>query len=144
NSARLNNYLLKKLAEADDTLLEATAQNETISSRQIQKKVKRKGKNISFFQHGAQRVKDKYNKGTFSVARAELSILYNIKEFLNFKDTGSKQIIIQEIKKRRKTRHKKGMNPKTSIMLGIHSFEKDETLYFADVDLAFINKFKSF
>lgn len=144
NSARLNNYLLKKLTEADDTLLEATAQNETISSRQIQKKVNRKGKNISFFQHGAQRVKDKYNNGTFSVARAELSILYNIKEFLNFTDTGSKQSIIQEIKERRKTRHKKGMNPKTSIMFGIQSFERDETLYFAEVDMAFINKFKSF
>ena len=129
NSARLNNYLLKKLAEADDTLLEATAQNEMISSRQIQKKVKRKGKNISFFQHGAERVKDKFNKGTFSVARAELSILYNIKEFLNFTDTGSKQEIIQEIKERRKTRHKKGLNPKTSIMLGVQNFKKNVKLF---------------
>ena len=144
NSARLNNYLLKKLAEADDTLLEATSNNEMVSTKQIQKKVKRKGKNVSFFQHGAQRVKDKYDKGTFSVARSELSILYNIKEFMNLSETGSKQSIIDGIKERRKSRHKKGMNPKTSIMLGIKNLEKDETLYFSDVDMAFINKFKSF
>jgi integrase len=144
NSARLNNYLLKKLAEADDILLESTSSNEMVSTKQIQKKVKRKGKKISFFQHGAQRVKDKYDKGTFSVARSELSILYNIKEFINLKDTGSKQSITDAIKERRKTRHKKGANPKTTIMLGTKSFEKDETLYFADVDMAFINKFKSF
>ena len=75
---------------------------------------------------------------------SELSILYNIKEFLNLSRTDSKQSIIDGIKERRKTRHKKGMNPKTSIMLGIKEFEKDETLYFSDVDLAFINKFKSF
>jgi len=93
NSARLNNYLLKKLAEADDILLESTSSNEMVSTKQIQKKVKRKGKKISFFQHGAQRVKDKYDKGTFSVARSELSILYNIKEFINLKDTGLKQSI---------------------------------------------------
>ncbi len=144
NSARLNNYLLKKLAEADDTLLEATSNNEMVSTKQIQKKVKRKGKNISFFQHGAQRVKDKYNKGTFSVARSELSILYNIKEFLNLNESESKQKITAGIKERRKIRHKKGMNPKTSMMLGIKNFEKDEALYFADVDMAFINRFKSF
>ena len=144
NSARLNNYLLKKLAEADDILLESTSSNEMVSTKQIQKKVKRKGKKISFFQHGAQRVKDKYDKSTFSVARSELSILYNIKEFINLKDTGSKQSITNSIKERRKNRHKKGTNPKTTIMLGIKSFEKDETLYFTDVDMAFINKFKSF
>lgn len=144
NSARLNNYLLKKLAEADDILLESTSSNEMVSTKQIQKKVKRKGKKISFFQHGAQRVKDKYDKGTFSVARSELSILYNIKEFINLKDTGLKQSITDGIKERRKNRHKKGTNPKTTIMLGIKSFEKDETLYFTDVDMAFINKFKSF
>lgn len=144
NSARLNNYLLKKLAEADDILLESTSSNEMVSTKQIQKKVKRKGKKISFFQHGAQRVKDKYDKSTFSVARSELSILYNIKEFINLKDTGSKQSITDGIKERRKIRHKKGTDPKTTIMLGIKSFEKDETLYFTDVDMAFINKFKSF
>lgn len=144
NSARLNNYLLKKLAEADDTLLEATANNEMVSTKQIQKKVKRKGKNISFFQHGAQRVKDKYNKGTFSVARSELSILYNIKEFLSIKESNAKQEIIDGINERRKVRHKKGMNPKASMIIGIKNFEKDESLYFSDVDMAFINRFKSF
>lgn len=144
NSARLNNYLLKKLTEADDALLEATSQDELVTSKQIQKKVKRKGKKISFFQHASERIQNKLNKGTFSVARSELSILYNIKECLNLKPNASKKEIIKDIKERRILRHKKGLDPKTSTQQFINEFKKDESLYFSEIDLSFIKKYKSF
>lgn len=145
NSARLNNYLLKKLTEADDALLEATSNDESVTSKQIQKKVKRKGKKVSFFQHAAERIQTKFDKGTFSVARSELSILYNIKECLKVRNSsGSKQEIIKGIKQRRADRHKKGMNPKTSTQQFINEFKKDESLYFSEMDLSFIKRYKAF
>ncbi|UOY04981.1 site-specific integrase [Muricauda sp. SCSIO 64092] len=144
NSKRLNNFLLKKLTEADDTALEAMSHNDNVSAKHIQKKVQRKGKNISFFQVGSKRVKDKYDTGTFSVARSELSILYNIKEFTNLNEAGSRQSIIDGIKERRQLRHKKGMDPKMGIMDGIKEFANNGSLAFTDIDMAFINRFKSF
>ena len=81
NSTRLNNLLLKKLSEAQSTILDVETNDENLSTQQIQKKVKRTGTNVSFFQLAAERIKNKHNKGTFSVAKAELSILHNIKSF---------------------------------------------------------------
>ncbi|MDC6405199.1 Arm DNA-binding domain-containing protein [Maribacter flavus] len=40
NSARLNNYLLKKLTEVDSIALEADASKEYISSKQIKQNIK--------------------------------------------------------------------------------------------------------
>lgn len=145
NSARLNNYLLKKLTEADDALLEATSNDESVTSKQIQKKVKRKGKKVSFFQHAAERIQTKFDKGTFSVARSELSILYNIKECLKVKtSSSSKKDVIAGIKERRALRHKKGMNPKTSTQHFINEFKTDESLFFSEIDLSFIRRYKAF
>ena len=44
NSARLNNYLLKKLTEVDSIALEAEGSKEFISSKQIKNKAKHKGR----------------------------------------------------------------------------------------------------
>ena len=61
--------------------------------KKIKKKVKRSGSNVSFFQLGAERIKNKYHAGTFSVVNAELSILYNIEEFLNLNKSASREIV---------------------------------------------------
>jgi hypothetical protein len=42
NSARLNNFILKKLAEANDTLLELQTQKEDVSSRAVKQNLKPK------------------------------------------------------------------------------------------------------
>lgn len=64
------------------------------------------GGSKSFFSFVADRVKSKYEREVFSVAKSELSVLYNIEEFLNF--DSSKLTIVSEIKKRRKQRISKG------------------------------------
>ena len=82
NSARLNNLLRKKLAEANDKALEAETKNYAVSSKDIKKQLRKSSKRESFFKYGAERVKGKHISGVYSVARAERSILCNIEEFI--------------------------------------------------------------
>ncbi len=144
NSARLNNFLMKKLTEANDILLEDGAANDSYSSAEIKKKVRRIGAHVSFFELASERVKQKNMEGTFSVAKSELSILFNIREFLNFTPALPKQKAIEGIKERRKERISKGRKGELTIEDHLKAFSKDKSLSFADIDLAFINKFKSF
>ena len=48
NSARLNNYLLKKLTEVDSIALEAEGSEDFVSSNEIKNKAKYKGRTVSF------------------------------------------------------------------------------------------------
>lgn len=144
NSTRLNNFLQMKLSEAHAAVLEAEAGNENLSTKQIKKKVKRSGSNTSFFQFGAERIKNKYLAGTFSVASSELSILYNIEEFLNLSKTKTRQQIIDDIKQRRKDRISKARKKGRNTPEEIKYFSKIKKLAFEEIDTAFINKYKSF
>ncbi|WP_075342499.1 tyrosine-type recombinase/integrase [Tenacibaculum agarivorans] len=144
NSKRLNNYLLAKLKEANDIALELEENNRNISSQDIKKKVKRTSKNTSFFQLGAERVNNKYHAGTYSVANSELSILYNIEEFLNLKKSGSIETKKQEIQQRRKDRISKARKQGRNIPEEIKYFSKLKKVYFDDIDFGFIERFKSF
>ncbi len=141
NSARLNNFFLGKLKEANDISLEG---NDNISSKQIQKKIKRKTDGMSFFQVGAERIKNKYMAKTFSVVKPELSILWNIEEFINLKKSESKETIIAAIKGRRMKRMVEGRKRGHSILDDIKIFSNKRSLLFEEIDTAFINKYKSF
>lgn len=81
NSTRLNNLLLKKLSEAHGTILEADANNHELSTKQLQKKVKGKNKPQSFFDVANARIQNKKKAKVFSVARAEQSIVNNLRKF---------------------------------------------------------------
>ncbi len=144
NSKRLNNLIQKKLSEAHAQVLEAEAGDNNLSTKQIKKKIKRSGGNTSFFQLGAERVKNKYLAGTFSVAHSELSILYNIEEFINLSKTKPREDSIQEIKLRRKERISKNRKQGRNTLKEVAYFSKMKKLSFEDIDTAFINKYKSF
>lgn len=60
----------------------------------------------SFFAVAAKRVKQKYDKGTFCVAKSGLSILYNL-EFLNLKSSRRKE---EERRRERVSKTKKGQS----------------------------------
>ena len=144
NSTRLNNLLLKKLSEAQATILDDEASDNDLSTKEIQKKVKGKGKNVSFFQLASKRVEGKYNQGTFSVAKPELSILHNIQEFINLPRIHSQKEVIAEIKQRRKDRISKGRKNKHFILSEIKMFAKNTSLNFEDIDTVFLDKYKMF
>lgn len=82
NSARLNNALIKKMAEASDMILETESSDESKSAKDIENKIKRSNKTVSFFELAKQRIDSYRGKGTYSVANAEQSIVNNIKKFI--------------------------------------------------------------
>ena len=57
NSTRLNNYLLKKLSEANDSVLELTTANNQVTTKQLKNKIKPTNKTVSFFDLAARRIK---------------------------------------------------------------------------------------
>ncbi|PHQ61613.1 MAG: integrase [Maribacter sp.] len=145
NSARLNNYLIKKFSEADSIALEADASKDYVTSKDIKKKIRHKGRTVSFFQFGAERVRSKFQSGTFSVAKPELSMLFNIREFLNWNRFEERQIVVEGIKKRRRERigrsRKFGYSFLDEVKTGLG---KDTSLYFEDINQAFLNNYKIF
>ncbi len=141
NSARVNNYLLKKLTKANDVVYDA---NDVITSKEVKRKIKNQGRNTSFFEIAAERINNKYECGTYSVAESELSILYNILEFINYKKTQDKQIVITAIKERRKERISKARRFEYTKEDAIKNLSKNKSLFFEDITLAFINKYKTF
>ncbi len=141
NAKRLNNYLLKKLTEAQDVVF---ATNDKATSKEVKDKVKGRLRKNSFFYIASERIKAKYDCGIYSVAQAELSILYNIEEFLSLKKSLSKEVAIKDIKERRRIRVSKARNGEYIMLDGLIDFSKNRTLYFEDISTAFINKYKTF
>ncbi len=81
NSSQLNNYLLKRLSEANAVALEIETKDEASSTKEIKQKVQSKKNTVSFYQSANIRIQQKFDAEVFSVARAEQSILNNIQKF---------------------------------------------------------------
>ena len=142
NSKKLNNFLMKKLTEANDLYFDSI--EESITPKQVKQKLKGAGGSKSFFEVAAERVKRKYDRGTFSVAKSEMSILYNLEEFLNHKSSLSKNLVIQGINQRRRERVSKSRKSELSFTDAINRFKKNKNLKFRDIDQAFIERYKTF
>lgn len=141
NSQKVNNFLMKKLTEANDISFEV---NDRISSKGVKKKMKGPGGQKSFFLVAAERIETKFNQGTFSVVKSELSIMYNMEEFINLKNSLDKSEVTIGIKKRRKERISKCRKYEYSLMDAVAYFKKNKKINFQDIDEAFIKKYKSF
>lgn len=144
NSVRLNGFLQKKLGEAQAKVLESEIADSELSSKQIKRQVKRQSSSVSFFQLSCERINNKYLEGTFSVAKSELSILYNIHEYLTFNTALPKQKAIDGIKERRRERVSKARTGKLTFEQELKFFSNNTSLSFNEIDMAFINRFKSF
>ncbi len=141
NSQKLNNFLMKKLTRAHDIYFDS---KDSITPKQVKQKLKGPGGSKSFFTLASERIKNKYDRGTFSVAKSELSILYNLEEFLNHKPSLSKNTAIKNIKKRRKDRVSKARKSEFSFLDGVVYFKKNKKLKFREINEAFLVKFKTF
>lgn len=141
NAKKLNNFLLKKLTEANDIYFDS---KDKITPKQVKLKLKGAGGSKSFFNVASDRIKSKYERDVFSVAKSELSILYNLEEFLNLNNTLEKKLVIKEIKERRKARVSKGRKGEHSFMDSVEYFRKNRSLKFQDINESFIDKYKDF
>jgi len=142
NYRKINNFLMKKLTEANDVYFDS--KDERITTKQAKQKLIGPGGSKSFFTVAAERVKTKYDRGTFSVAKSELSILYNLEEFLSYKSSNPKKEVIAEIIQNRKFRVSKTRKGEFSFLERINHFKKNQHLKFKDIDEAFLEKFKTF
>lgn len=144
NSGRMNAFLRKKLREIETITDDAELAEEEVSLTQIKNKAKRKTNKVSFFELAAERIKNKALEGTYSVSKSELSILYNIYEFLTHNTSLPKHKVIQDIRKRRKDRVSKARSGKTNFEDELRFFTENKSLLFSDIDMAFITRYKSF
>lgn len=141
NYKKLNHFLMKKITEAQDLYFHS---EDDLTPRQIKNKLKGPGGSHSFFAVAADRVKQKHDKGTFSVAKSELSILYNLEEFLNLKTSLKKEEVIKGIKERRRIRVSKTRKGQLSFEDAISYFKKNTRLEFREINESFLNKYKIF
>ncbi|WP_421896449.1 tyrosine-type recombinase/integrase [Marinoscillum sp.] len=144
NSGRMNSFIRKKIREVEEISDQAEMAGEAISLNQLKNKAKRKTNKVSFFKLAAERIKQKALEGTFSVAKSELSILYNIQEYLTHNTSLPKQRVIEDIRKRRRVRISNTRSGRIKFEEEVSSFQENENLSFSDIDMAFLNKFKSF
>jgi len=141
NHKKLNYFLNKKITEAQDLYFHS---EDDLTPRQIKNKLKGPGGSQSFFAIAAERVKQKYDKGTFSVAKSELSILYNLEEFLNLKTNQKKETVKKSIKERRRVRVSKTRKGEYSFEDAITYFKRNTRLEFREINVSFLNKYKAF
>lgn len=141
NYKKLNHFLLKKMTEAQDLYFHS---EDDLTPRQIKNKLKGPGGSQFFFAVAAERVKQKYDKGTFSVAKSELSILYNLEEFLNHKTNQKKEEVKKLIKERRRIRVSKTRKGEYSFEDAITYFKRNTRLEFREMNESFLNKYKAF
>lgn len=98
NSARLNNFLRKKLSEANERIIEAETADKSFTTLDIKKKIKNSAGG-SFYDMAELRIQQKHNEGVFSVAGSERSILNNIKKFHKNSDLSFDEITFSFIQR---------------------------------------------
>jgi integrase len=99
NSARINNLIIKKLAESDDLLLDVEVNNKEISVSQVKKTLKRAGKGVTFFSLAEERYKDYVKLGKHGVAGSDKSKVNNFKDFLEDEDIRFEDITVSLVDK---------------------------------------------
>ena len=141
NYKKLNNFLLKKLTEANDLYFDS---KEALTTIEAKEKLQRKKSSKTFFELAAERIQMKYDSGVFSVAKSELSILYNMIEFINLKKSVSKSLVIEQISKRRKERISKSRKKERSFEDCMDYFRNNKKIKFREIDQTFLKNYKHF
>ncbi|MEL7004402.1 MAG: site-specific integrase [Bacteroidota bacterium] len=98
NSTRLNNFILKKLAESNDKLLELEVKQKIISAQTITKEIKAERKSTSFFTLADVYIQQLIENGKFNQVNAERPRIKHFREFLKKKDIPFSEITVSLLK----------------------------------------------
>jgi len=98
NSERLNNFLIQKLAEANDKLLELQTQRNIISSKSVKNSLKQKAAS-SFFEQASNYIENLRKAGKYNRISAENPRVERFKEFLKGEDILFQDISVTMLKK---------------------------------------------
>jgi integrase/recombinase XerD len=93
NSVRLNNLLAKKLAEAEDSLLDLEVGKNDVSSLLVKRRMK-SAKGSSFFALANAHLANLKEQGNFNVYKCDVSRMNGFKRFLNDGDTSFQDITV--------------------------------------------------
>jgi len=116
NATRLNNFILKKLAEANDKLLEMTSNKESVTSRAITKEIKSKKKSTSFFELAEIYIQQLLDKQQFTRVSSEKSRIKHFKNFLEGKEITFPEITEVLLKRfQAYLKNKKGNSDRTIV-----------------------------
>ncbi len=99
NSTRLNNYLVKKVAEANNKLIELATENKIVSAKTVQKKIKNQDSPTSFCELSSQYLQNLEQSGKYSTLKSDKSRIDNFKNFLKTDDIYFQDITEMLIKK---------------------------------------------
>ncbi len=114
NSVRLNNLLNKKLAEAEDNLLDMEVQKNDISSVVIKSRLKT-SKESSFFKHSESYLASLKKQGKYNRHKSDQSRIASFKKFLNDADISFQQITTALLNKYRAYLKAKKLSDQTII-----------------------------
>lgn len=98
NSERLNNFILARMSEANDKLLELEKDEKRVSSSMVKKKLNKEYKQSSFFSLANQYLDGLEKSGKFSRLSADKPRVKHFKEFLKGKDIDLREITVLLIK----------------------------------------------
>ena len=114
NSVRLNNLLSKKLAEAEDNLLDMEVQKNDISSRVIKSRLK-VSKESSFFSQGDIYLNSLKKQGKYNQYSNDKGRISSFRKFLNDSDISFQQITLSLIKRYRIYLKEKKLSEQTIV-----------------------------
>ena len=86
NSTRLNNYLIKKLSEANDKLLELEVQKKGVSSKAVKQGLKPTGNDRSFFTQASIYLENLKKSGKYKRWTVDKPYINRFREFLKNED----------------------------------------------------------
>lgn len=98
NSSRLNNFILARMAEANDKLLELETDEKRVSSSTVKKRLNKEYKHSSFFSLASQYLDSLEKSGKFSRLSADKPRVKHFREFLKGKDIDFRDITVLVIK----------------------------------------------
>lgn len=115
NSGRLNNFISKKLVEAEDILLEAQSSKKDATPTQIKSQIKTGGNTASFFDLADEYMEKLKKTGKHNQVSSNKPRIKHFKEFLNGNDISVKEITIPMLEKYILYLQTEYKNGKTSI-----------------------------
>lgn len=92
NSVRLNHFLLKKIAEANDKLLELESQSSHVTSKVVRRNIKSGASGISFFECANIYLENFKLAGKYNRITTEKSRIKRLKEFTNGRDISFQEL----------------------------------------------------
>lgn len=92
NSSRLNNFIYKKLSEANDKLLELESTDKKTTARSVKKVIKGKNDKTTFFELAETYLNQLEANGKFNRLRSERPRIKHFKAFLKGNDIGFHEI----------------------------------------------------